>query len=332
MDVRSIVARCCALVVVGIGLGFAVPGAAQPAAGVVDMQPAAVLVLPFDVTANHASFLLVSRIGDAVTAHAVDTHWVFYAADCRHLADLSITLTDNDTIVVDPTRIQSQTQEFGVPVNEPHGPIVDLSGERGVATVTVQPAGGTSPAQIVGGWTIGDLGAGVAFGADGVGFATFALPDAAVLDGEGLVIPTYDPSALDTSQVIVVGLEQQGDSIVPIARAADALGGAHVCCNAAITDTLENRASVPDVCFACALFAPIAPTRLPSADPPVIPAASAPSSAGFLTLQACRTAGDDGTPAPIGRDVPQYLVAFHGQAVGPFGVVTSGKYALRPPI
>jgi hypothetical protein len=131
--------------------------------------------------------------------------------------------------------------------------------------------------------------------------------------------------------VIVVGLEQQGDSIVPIARPAAALGGAHVCCNAAITDTLENRASVPDVCFACALFAPIAPTRLTSPDPPVVPAASAPATAGLLYLQACRTAAENGKPAPIGTDVPQYLVAFHGQAVGPFGVVTTGKYAQRPP-
>ena len=329
MDVRFALSR---FALAGLVLASAVPAAAQAPTGVVDLEPAAVLVMPFDVTAGHASFLLVSRVGDAVATHAVATHWVFYAADCRHLADLSITLTDNDTIVVDPTRIQSQTQEPGVPVNESHGPIVDLAGERGVATVTVQPAGGAPPAQIVGGWTIGDLTAGVAFGADAVGFATFALPDAEVLDGEGLVIPTYDPSALDTSQVIVIGLEQQGDSIVPIARPADGLGGAHVCCNAAITDTLENRASVPDVCFACALFAPIAPTRLPSADPPVVPAASAPASAGFVSLQACRTAGEDGKPAPIGRDVPQFVVAFHGQAVGPFGVVTSGKYALRPPI
>lgn len=317
----------------GLVIASAMPAAAQTTGAVVDLQPAAVLVMPFDVTANHSSFMLVSRIGEASTAHAVDTHWVFYAADCRHLADLSIVLTDNDTIVVDLTRIQSQSQAPGVPVNEPHGPVVDLSGARGVAIVTVQSPPGVSPAQIVGDWTIGDLAASVAFGGDAVGFDRFALPDAAVLDGDGLMIPTFNPAALDTSQVIVVGLEQQGDSIVPIARPAAGLGGAHVCCNAAITDTLENRASVPDVCFACALFAPIAPTRLPSPDPPVVPAAAAPATAGLLYLQSCRTAGDDGKPAPIGTGgFPQFLVGFHGQAVGPFGVVTSGKYGTRPPI
>lgn len=304
--------------------------AAQPVVST-DLQPAAVLVMPFDVTADHASFLLVSRVGDTVFKPAVTTHWVFYSADCGHLADLAIGLTENDTIVVDPTRIQSQTQQPGTPVNESHGPVVDLTGTRGVAIVTVQAPPGVSPVQLIGSWTIADRAAGTAFGANAVGFASTALPDASVLTSEGLVIPTFDPAALDTSQVIVVGLEQQGDSIVPIGRPSDGLGGAHVCCNAQITDTLESIVSVPDVCFACALFAPVAPTRVPSADPPVVPLASSPTSAGMVVLRACRTAGVDGRPVPLGSgDAPQFLVAFHGQAVGPFGVVTAGKYGAPP--
>jgi hypothetical protein len=271
--------------------------------------------------------MLVSRVGDTVSSRAVTTHWVFYSADCAHLADLAIGLTENDTIVVDASRIQSQTQQPGSPVNESHGPIIDLTGERGVVVVTVQPPPDVSPVQLIGSWTIADRSAGTAFGANALGFRSFALPDPSVLAAEGLVIPTFDPATLDTSEVIIVGLEQQGDSIVPITRPSAALGGAHVCCNAAITDTLENVASVPDVCFGCALFAPVAPTRLPSSDPPVVPLASSPSSAGMVVLRACRSAGEDGLPAPLGTGgVPQFLVAFHGQAVGPFGVVTAGKY------
>jgi hypothetical protein len=295
--------------------------------GPTDLQPAAVLVMPFDVTEGHASFMIVSRIGDTLLKPAVTTHWVFYAADCSHLADLAIGLTENDTIVVDPTRIQSQTQAPGSSVNESHGPIIDLSGERGVVIVTVQPPPGVSPVQLIGSWTIANVAANTAFGANAVGFSSFSLPDPAVLAAEGLVIPTFDPSTLDTSVVIIVGLEQQGDSIVPIGRPSAALGGAHVCCNTAITDTLETIVSVPDVCFACVLFAPVAPTRLPSVDPPIVPAASSPASAGAVVLRACRTAGDDGLPVLLGTGgVPQFLVAFHGQAVGPFGVVTAGKY------
>ncbi len=302
--------------------------AAQPASvGPTDLEPAAVLIMPFDVTTGHATFLLVSRIGDTVSPRAVTTHWVFYSADCSHLADLAIGLTENDTAVVDPTHIQSQTQEPGSPVNESHGPIVDLTGARGVAIVTVQPPPGVSPVQLIGSWTIADRVVGTSFGANAVGFQSFALPDPSLLAAEGLLIPTFDPGALDTSEVIVVGLERQGDSIVPISRPSAVLGGAHVCCNAAITDTLESTISVPDVCFACALFAPVAPTRHPSPDPPVVPLASSPTSAGTVVLRACRTAGADGRPVPLGTgDVAQFLVAFHGQAVGPFGVVTAGKY------
>ncbi|MCC6850149.1 MAG: hypothetical protein IT294_16760 [Deltaproteobacteria bacterium] len=306
------------------------PAAAQPV-GPTDLQPAAVLVMPFDVTAEHSSFLLVSRIGDTAARRAVTTHWVFYSADCGHLADLAIGLTENDTVVVDPTRIQSQTQEPGSPVNESAGPIVDLTGARGVAIVTVQAPPDVSPVQLIGSWTIADRAAGSAFGANAVGFTGFALPDPSVLASEGLVIPTFAPSALDTSQVIVVGLERQGDAIAPIARPSAALGGARVCCNAQVTDTLEAIVSVPDVCFACALFAPVAPTRLPSADPPVVPLAAAPASAGMVVLRACRTAGGDGVPVPLGTGGSgQFLVAFHGQAVGPFGVVTAGKSGALP--
>jgi hypothetical protein len=315
------------IVVLTVFLGAgALPAAAQTT-GLADLQPAAVLVMPFDVTTDHSSFLVASRIGETVSGQAVSTHWIFYSADCGHLADLSIVLTENDTIVVDPSRIQSQTQEPGVPINIPRGPVVDLSGERGIVTVTVQPPPGVSPTQLIGAWTIADRRVGTAFGSNAVGFTSTALPDVAGLAVEGLVIPTFDPGSLDTSQVIIIGLEQQGDSIAPIARPSAGLGGAHVCCNAAITDTLENVASVPDVCFACALFAPIAPTRVPSSDPPVVPLASSPASAGMVVLNACRSAAQDGRPAPLGGSgVPQYLVAFHGQAVGPFGVVTSGKY------
>jgi hypothetical protein len=43
-------------------------------------------------------------------------------------------------------------------------------------------------------------------------------------------------------------------------------------------------------------------------------------------LRACRTAGDRKKAAPIGTNTPQFIVGFHGQAVGPFGVATEGRY------
>ena len=305
------------------------PAAAQTNTAPSQTQPSAILVMPFDATGGRTSFALVSRVGPISGPAALATHWVYYAADCRHLADLSIGLTPNDTVVVDASQIQSQTQELGLPVNQPLGPVIDLSGERGVIIISAEVPQGVSAAQLIGAWTIGNLTAGVAFGADAVGFASATLPDPTNLDAEGLVIPTFNPSMLDTSEVIVIGLEEDGDTLVPIDRESNRLHGAHVCCNTAISDTLESLVSVPDICFACALFAPIAPTRIPSPDPPIVPLVSAEGS-GMLHLTACRTAGASpkSLPTLLGQgDFRQYLVAFHGQAVGPFGLVTSGKYA-----
>src|SRR6185436_4921950 len=184
---HALVAR---LLAVALLVGAAVAPAHAQTGTIADLQPAAVLVMPFDVTTDHSSFMVVSRIGEISNGVAVTTHWIFYAADCSHLADLSIALTENDTIVVDATHIQSQTQVPGVPVNEPHGPIVDLTGERGIVTVTVQPAAGVSPAQIIGSWTIANRAASTSFGANAVGFTSFALPDPATLASAGLLIPT----------------------------------------------------------------------------------------------------------------------------------------------
>ena len=113
--------------VVGMVLaaGMATSAAAQSQSVVRPSQvhPAATLVMPFDATDNHTTFAVVSRIGASIGNGAgLRTHWVFYSADCAHLADLSITLTEKDTVVVDAHRVQSETQFPGVPENVPLGP------------------------------------------------------------------------------------------------------------------------------------------------------------------------------------------------------------------
>ncbi len=323
---RSIVAGS-VLVLLAVGVGIA---GAQSVPRPSQVHPAGTLVLPFDATDNHTTFMIVSRIGEPIGGGAgLRTHWVFWSADCRHLADLSITLTEKDTVVVDANRIQSQTQLPGKAENVPLGPVVDLKGDRGVVIVTAQAPATVSPRQLVGAWTIADQGAGIAFGADAIGFADGTLPDPTAINEEGLVIPTFNPMSLETSEVIVIGLREAGGTLQPIRRPSEGLHGNHVCCNSAISDTLENVVSVPDICFKCALFAPIAPTSVESPDEPLVPLVSA-VGAGALHLSACRTAGDNGKPAPLGTDEPQFVVGFHGQAVGPFGFAASGKYAEAP--
>jgi hypothetical protein len=323
------IAKTVALCLLGV-MAVATPVAAQTIPRPSQEHPSAVLVMPFDATDDHTTFMIVSRIGPGLPDGAgLRTHWVFWSADCRHLADLSITLTEKDTVVIDANHIQSQTQFPGVPENVPLGPVVDLKGERGVVIVTAVTPVTASPRQLVGAWTIADQSAFVSFGADAIGFADGVLPDPTPINEGGLVIPTFNPTSLDTSSVIVIGLEEAGGTLQPIRRPSAGLHGTHVCCNSAISDTLENIVSVPDVCFKCALFAPIAPTRVESPDAPLVPVVSS-VGAGALHLSACRTASDDGTPAPLGTDERQFLVGFHGQAVGPYGFAASAKYAVAP--
>ncbi len=96
-------------------------------------EPAVALVMPFDVTENHASFQLVSRIGGE-DSDPIATHWSFWSESCDHLADVFICLTPRDTVVVDPTALQGQIQSGQTNTNT--GPVINLSGTKGFITVT----------------------------------------------------------------------------------------------------------------------------------------------------------------------------------------------------
>src|SRR5262245_42954760 len=77
-------------------------------------QPANALVMPYDAETGHQSFFVVSNLaGISPTSDpdrfipAVTTHWAYWSEDCKHLADVFVCLTLNDTIVVDPTDVRS---------------------------------------------------------------------------------------------------------------------------------------------------------------------------------------------------------------------------------
>ena len=320
---------------VAMTLGLAVVAAAQARTthGFVQQQlgaitrtePAAVLVMPFDVTSGHVSFEIVSRLGRSSDGLPLRTHWVYWSADCRHLANVIIELTELDTVVVDPTHLQGQIQSVDPLENHPQGPVVDLTGERGIVIVSILGAEPGSP-QLVGGWTIAGVASGASLGGDAVGLVDGSLPDASFLDG-GLRIPTFDPTTLTHSDVILIGLESDGGEIRPITRPSAALGDAHVCCAASVTDNMELKVSIPDVCFDCVAFTAITPELAADGMSALTPPNVVLGSAGFVELTDCRSAASGDTVAPIGDETPQFIVAFHGQSVGPFGFVVTGKYS-----
>ncbi|MFM8412387.1 MAG: hypothetical protein ACKOCT_19170, partial [Alphaproteobacteria bacterium] len=88
--------------------------------------------MPFDATEGKASFLIVSNqfASSPGGGAKISTHWTFWGENCQELADVSMCLTERDTIVVDPTNVASIRED-----NSADGSVVDLTGKRGVVTV-----------------------------------------------------------------------------------------------------------------------------------------------------------------------------------------------------
>jgi len=320
------------LVAVGVALAcWAAAAEAELGGTVTHTEPAGALVMPFDVTSGKASFEEVIRSGATQVPGSIATHWAYWAADCSHLADVVICLTPNDTIVVDPTALQNVVQGTGETVGA--GPTVDLSGSRGMLTVTAYqtdngPQGHdcriASPLTplnnvLVGSWTIANTKTNAGYGGDAIGFTTNGVfPDPAILADGGLRIPTLDPESLTDSQVIVIPVKFPGGNgqytnteLGPLSK---------VTCDNAFVDNLENSSSLPNVTFKCVGFNPIATLAgQTGGDPPIIPPTFNLTSSGYVHFRNCRT-----SKGILGSK--KFIFAFHTQAVGPFGTVVSGKY------
>jgi hypothetical protein len=318
-------------------------------------EPAETLVMPFDNTTDKVSFQIVSRIGgaDAVVA----THWSYWADDCSHLADVFICLTQRDTVVVDPRHLRSELQRDDA--NLAQGPVIDLSGHKGMVVVTAFSASADSltrdecaPAeplatladQIVGAWTIANSTTNASFGNDAIGLSTsnFVGDEASSFLGDSsfcipFFIPTYNPAALTDSSVILMTVQfDTGEfgaghgpfkilEIGPIATP----GSPKVCCDATFVDNLEVPTSLPDVCFECVGFAPIADGLGEPGQVPIIPPTTAVNTSGLVQLCRCTTNDPDGGGrVAIGENsVAQFILGFHGLAVGPFGAAITAKYS-----
>ena len=301
---------------------------------IISAHPASTLVMPFDASPGKMSFQLVSRLGGGAT---LATHWTYWAADCRHLVDVFVCLTPNDTKVMDVNAIQGEIQRQQGNVGL--GPVIDLTGERGVTIVTAYdadpasetcqprlPLAASTAGSLVGSWTISDLEAASAAGGNAIGIDGdgAAAPD-------GVVLTTYAPPTLERSQVILMGVQAAAGSgefaateIGPID--APLANGAHVCCQTRFIDNLETIVSLPDVCFACVGFHPIS-TLQSDADDPLIPDSVTADTSGIVELRSCQTALSDGLAGPLGTERPQWLLAFHLQMLGPFGTAVMGSYA-----
>lgn len=282
-------------------------------------QPAAELVMPFDATAGKSSFLLVSN-PDAVSpgASQISTHWIFWGQNCRELADVSMCLTLNDTVVVDPRDIQG----LG-PNNERLGPVVNLDGERGIVTVIAYETDDDcnpffrtgeklKDEAIVGTFTVADTDAGYSFGNDAFGLflndsgTAVRLPDGSDVDRYAL--QAINPETVDASLVILAHLAEDSGIVRPTSNQARFF--------ASFYDNLEVNTSLPDVQVGCPIFRTIV-----GGAQPLVPDFVTLASSGILSL----------TPTPLLSD-NSYLFGIVGQAVGTFGASSRIKVDICDPL
>jgi len=319
--------------VAAVALAVGVLGASKSHALVDDpitsyTQPANALIMPFDVTEDQVSFMLASNlaglspVGDSFIA-GVTTHWSFWSETCDHLADVFICLTLNDTVIVDPRELSAI--DAG---NNPVGPQIDLSGERGFVVVTAYATDEIcSDASvrgfqlvddaIVGTYTFADTVSQAAFGNDAIGLGTdftgsfTELPE---IEAADFSIQTFNPETLDDSSVVLLSLREQSGSgsTAPFEIGPNS---ANIRADLVFYDNLEIPTSLPEADISCAVF-----TSLIPGEDSLIPDTVSLLSSGFLRL-------DRFTPG-IGGDTGRFIYGIHGQAVGNFGGSSNIKYKL----
>jgi hypothetical protein len=285
--------------------------------------------MPFDETDGHATFFLVSNIsglspaGDGFIA-GVTTHWSYWSEDCAHLADVYVCLTLNDTVVVSPADVSAI--DAG---NNPIGPKIDLTGERGFVVVTAYATDEICSDSsvrgdilvddaIVGTYTFANTESQASFGNDAIGLGTDFFGDFTELPAAGydkFSIQTFNPEDLDDSTVVLLSLKEQSGSgsTAPYEVGPNT---ANTRADLVYYDNLEIPTSLPEATIKCAKFTSV----IPAAEGSLIPDTISLLSSGILRLA-------NFTPA-IGGDTGRFIYGIHGQAVANFGGSSNMKYKL----
>lgn len=299
----------------------------------------AALTGPWNQADGNVTFLTAhgaNAVSPTTLVPAVVVHWTFWSENCEHLANFNTCLTQDDSVVIDP----SDMGAIG-PDNTRLDSRFDLTGRRGMYTAHAfeadercrdpGDAGFTLvPGAMNGTWSIADTTTNAAFGDRAQGLevdpltGSIAVPDA---EFGALDLPFFNPASLQDSDLILwTVVEDFGDlphEIGPPQGRVFIGGRARVC------DTQEVCLSLPDVVVSCALFSSLRPG--PNS---LVPETLMPGSSGFLRLSSPRFVTSDpvlgealgiaGQPPIVGRDV--WIFSHHGQKLGPFGTGSSGTY------
>lgn len=194
---------------------------------------AASLTVPYDLTEkngqNRVSFIRLTAPGakspDDVLGEVpkVAVHLAAYTEDCRHEADMWLCVTRDSTITVDPAGLTSLHFDPDTKSLVEVGPKVDLSGERGVITLTAyetdracSPGGGRLVDDaLIGAWSISDnttsaTCSGPAFGHGLDESGSFVQLNEPGYDFDRVSVGTYNPSLIEALDIGIVLQEEAG--------------------------------------------------------------------------------------------------------------------------
>lgn len=282
------------------------------------IEPGNALVAPFDAREGRTTFLVASNVG----TQKLTTHWAFWSESCSHLVDVSICLTQDDTVVVDPAAVQAKTED-----NTGVGPTIDLTGKNGFVTVTAYQANDSCDNAersgeilvddtLIGSFTIANLNSSSSFasnalvlGLDETGQFT-DLNDSIVTQ---IDVETFAPETLVDAVVYAISLEEKAGEgqgfkgeIGPISGTINA--------SSSYYDNLEIRTSLPDLSFGCAAAIDLLQYLSPLQG----------ATSGLLRLRNLAVSRADGSSAEIGGTTGVYGIV--GEALGPYGVVLEPSY------
>jgi hypothetical protein len=263
-------------------------------------QPANTLIMPYDATADKASYMIVSNMsGVSAARDSVMTLWV-WTDDMGMVQNEVLACLDlNQTIVQDA----SQT----------------APGTRGMVVVTAWEADADCEPialvdnAIVGSYTFADIPEQFSYGNDAVGVGLGedgfpVLPNSIV---GGVDIQTFNPATLDDSSVVILSVSQSDTSLV---ISNDTMIGTEV----AFYNNAGEMVPVSSGEFNNASFVSLKPGG------GIIFSDSQINSSGFLRMNFSEGA--------IGGDSGNFVFGVHGQSVGQFGGSSNFKYTVIEPL
>lgn len=252
--------------------------------------PDSSVVMPLVAQENYTTFFMISNVGESdgsqLEPEPVEINWDFFDASGELVASVSrYVLGEGGTDVVDPNAVRSKSEDGTL------GPPISLAGRNGFVVVS---AWDEEP-RLIGNFTVANIATSAAWGAAGIGLGANGL----LIPGDSAVGSTFKINDLADNLLVVIGIDDF--SFVPTS----------------LTDGFAPEDGEEILGLQISLQSNA--TFDPSADEAE---RQLSASAFFTTVEELFPRTNPGLSATLvvkPTDPSLTLVAFYGQAVGPFG-------------